>query len=52
MTQRADTFGNDIHGQSQFVVMRFKHQMQRLKHRSRDIPMKIVRFEIQRVRIG
>ena len=48
----ADALRDEIDGEGELVVLRLEHQMQRLEHRARDIPMEIMRFEIERIGIG
>ncbi|CAM2144637.1 hypothetical protein PT2222_160110 [Paraburkholderia tropica] len=47
--QRADALGDRVDGQRQFVVLPFEHQVQRIEHRTRDVPVEVVRLQIQRV---
>ena len=44
--------GNIIDSDGQLVVMRFKHQVQSLEHRTRNIPVEVVGFEIERVAVS
>ena len=50
--QRADTFGDQIDGRREFGVLRLEHQMQRVEHRARHVPVEVVGLQVQRVRIG
>jgi hypothetical protein len=50
--QRPDSLSNQIYRKRQFVVLSFEHQMERLKHRSGDVPVEVMRLEVERVSIG
>ncbi|GBH11931.1 Acyl transferase domain in polyketide synthase enzyme [Pseudomonas syringae pv. actinidiae] len=49
--QSANTFGDRVNRQRQFVVLFFKHQVQRAKHRPADIPVKIMSLEVKHISI-
>ena len=40
--QRTNALGDRVDSQREFVVLTFEHQVQRIEHRARDIPMKVV----------
>jgi hypothetical protein len=50
--QRPDALGDEINGKGQFGVLGFEHQVQGLEHRAGDVPVVVVRLEIQRVSVG
>lgn len=50
--QRANALGDEVHGQPELVVLLLEHQMQRVEHGSSDVPVEIVRLQIERVSIG
>ena len=52
MAQRPDSLRDLIHGKRKLVVLLFEHQMERVKHGPFDVPVVVVRLEIERVAIG
>src|SRR5690606_33131817 len=48
----SDTFGDEIDCERQLVVVRLEHQVQRLKHGPRHVPVEVVRLEVERVRVS
>jgi hypothetical protein len=42
--ERADAFGDQVVGRPEFVVLLLEHQVERLEHRPRDVPVKVVRL--------
>ena len=45
-SEGADSFGDGIACQPEFVVLLFEHQVQRMEHRSNDVPVEIVCLQI------
>ncbi|KAG1522705.1 hypothetical protein G6F50_018668 [Rhizopus delemar] len=52
MAERADAFGDAVQRVPLFRVLRHEHQVQRIEHRPRDVPVEVVRHQVQRVRVG
>ncbi|MCY1183088.1 hypothetical protein D9M73_236790 [compost metagenome] len=51
-TQGTNTLGNGIHGQGQFVILLFKHQVQCAKGRARHVPVEVMGFQIKGIGVG
>ncbi|MNP19477.1 hypothetical protein D3C76_1120080 [compost metagenome] len=50
-TQGTNTFGNGVHGQGQFVILLFKHQVQCAKGRARHVPVEVMGLQIKYISI-
>jgi hypothetical protein len=47
--QRTDPLGHEIHRQRELGVLLLEHEMQRVEHRTGDVPVEVVRLEVERV---
>ncbi|GIX32204.1 MAG: hypothetical protein KatS3mg125_0160 [Lysobacterales bacterium] len=52
VTQGADALGDLVHRHGELVVLLLEQEVQRLEHRSGDVPMEIVGLEVQGVGVG
>jgi hypothetical protein len=51
-TQRPDPLRYFVDRRRKFGVLRLEHSMQRMEARSGNVPVKVVCFQVDRVRIG
>ncbi len=52
MAQRADAFGDDVERVPLLGVLPHEHQVQGVEHRAGDVPVEIVRHQVERVAVG
>ncbi|MNT62781.1 hypothetical protein D3C72_2005380 [compost metagenome] len=52
VAQGADAFGDAVQRGPLFRVLRHEHLVQRVEHGPRDVPVEVVRHQVQRVRVG
>ncbi len=50
--QGPDALGDVVHGNGQFGVLTFEHQVQRIEHRAGDVPVEVVGFQVEGVGVG
>src|SRR5690606_12966511 len=51
-TEGTDAFGDLVHRQRQFVVLRLEHGVQGVEHRPGDVPMEVVSLQVEGVGVG
>jgi hypothetical protein len=52
MAERADPLGDRIDRVPELGVLRHEHQVQRVEHRPGDVPVEVVRRQVERVGVG
>ena len=50
--QRADALGNEVQRRPLFGILLHEHHVQRVEHRPGDVPVEVVRHQVERVAVG